>query len=654
MTQTTKKDADLILHNGKITTLDPKYPEATNLAIKDGRIVGVDDAESYSRGPATRVVDLNGRRLVPGLNDSHTHIIRGGLSYNLELRWDGVPSLADALRMLKEQVQRTPPGQWVRVIGGWSEFQFAERRMPTLDEINAVSPETPVFVLHLYCRGLLNKAALRACGYTRDTPQPVAGEIQHDGSGNPTGLLFARPNAGILYATVGKQPKLPPEHQMNSSRHFMRELNRLGLTSLVDAGGGSQIYPDDYVIMEELNRRGEMTVRMAYNIFTQKPKEEKADFIRCMKLTAPGKGDDFYRCNGAGEMLVYSAADFEDFMETRPNLPPALETDLKDVVSLLASNKWPFRIHSTYDESISRILDVYEAVNRETPLAGTRWFLDHCETISDRNLERVKGLGGGIAIQDRIAFQGEYFLQRYGNKAAERTPLVRKMLELGIPVGAGTDATRVASYNPWLSLYWLVSGKTIGGTPLYTEANRLSREEALTLYTKGSSWFSGESDKKGAIVIGQLADLIALTDDYLHVPEEKIKDIESVLTVVGGKVVYGAEEFQELGPPALPVLPEWSPIKVFGGYGAPLDIRKAVRAGVPVPQHQHSAECHSHGGLHVASQLLAGGIDLRNTAARLGHGGGGAATLRHYADPVSEVDRRAAAYLAQLTQNNGR
>src|SRR6266550_5174486 len=195
------KSADLILHNGKITTLDPKYPQAANVAIKDGRIVGVDDAESYSRGPATRVVDLNGRRVLPGLNDSHTHVIRGGLSYNLELRWDGVPSLADALRMLKEQVQRTPPGQWVRVIGGWSEFQFAERRMPTLDEINAVSPETPVFVLHLYCRGLLNKAALRACGYTRDTPQPVAGEIQHDGSGNPTGLLFARPNAGILYAT---------------------------------------------------------------------------------------------------------------------------------------------------------------------------------------------------------------------------------------------------------------------------------------------------------------------------------------------------------------------------------------------------------------------------------------------------------------------
>src|SRR5437773_1654533 len=188
----TKLAPDLILHNGRITTLDAKYPEATNIAIKEGRIIGVDDAESYERGPETKVIDLKGRRVIPGLNDSHMHVIRGGLSYNLELRWDGVPSLADALRMLKEQAQRTPPGQWVRVIGGWSEFQFAERRMPTLDEINAVSPETPVFVLHLYCRGMLNKAALRACGYTKDTPNPPAGEIQRDGNGNPTGLLAAQ------------------------------------------------------------------------------------------------------------------------------------------------------------------------------------------------------------------------------------------------------------------------------------------------------------------------------------------------------------------------------------------------------------------------------------------------------------------------------
>ena len=451
---------ELILYNGKITTLDSARPQVSAVAIAEGRITATGGGELLGTADdRTRRIDLKGRRVIPGLNDSHMHVIRGGLTYNAELRWDGIPSLADGLRMLKEQAERTPTGQWVRVIGGWSEFQFAERRMPTLEEINAVSPDTPVFVLHLYCRGILNKAALRACGYTKDTPNPPSGEIQRDARGNPTGLLIARPNAGILYATVGKQPKLPPEHQMNSSRHFMRELNRLGLTSLVDAGGGSQIYPDDYAIIEELHRRGEMTVRIAYNIFTQKPKEEKADFLRCMKLTAPGKGDDFYRCNGAGEMLVYAAADFEDFLEPRPDLPSLLEKDLTDVVSLLAAHRWPFRIHATYDESISRMLNVFEEVNREIPFKETNWFFDHCETISDLSLERVKALGGGIAIQDRMAFQGEYFLDRYGQQAAERTPPVRKMVELGIPVGAGTDATRVASYNPWLSLYWLVAGK---------------------------------------------------------------------------------------------------------------------------------------------------------------------------------------------------
>jgi predicted amidohydrolase YtcJ len=596
---------ELILYNGKITTLDGSHPDVSAVAIADGRIVATGGEELLGTSDdKTRRVDLKGRRVIPGLNDSHMHVIRGGLSYNAELRWDGVPSLADGLRMLKEQAQRTPPGQWVRVIGGWSEFQFAERRMPTIEEINAVSPDTPVFVLHLYCRGILNRAALRACGYTKDTPNPPAGEIQRDAGGNPTGLLIARPNAGILYATVGKQPKLPPEYQMNSSRQFMRELNRLGITSLVDAGGGSQIYPDDYTIIEELHRRGEMTVRMAYNIFTQKPKEEKEDFLRCMKLTAPGKGDDFYRCNGAGEMLVYSAADFEDFLEPRPDLPSSLEKDLKEVVLLLAAKKWPFRIHATYDESISRMLDVFEDVNREVPL--TSWFFDHCETISDRSLERVRSLGGGIAIQDRMAFQGEYFLDRYGKQATERTPPIRKMLELGIPVGAGTDATRVASYNPWLALYWLVAGKTVGGASLYSERNRLSREEALKLYTVGSSWFSGESGRKGAIAIGQLADMVVLTDDYFSVPEEKIKGIESVFTIVGGQIVYAVKEYEGLGPPPLPVLPEWSPVKVYGGYGAPLDIGKTARAGIQVPSHQHTAECRAHGCLHAAGRLFDG------------------------------------------------
>jgi predicted amidohydrolase YtcJ len=600
MTPTSKDEADLILHNGRITTLDAKHPEATNIAIKDGRIAGVDDAERYRRGPNTRVIDLKGHRVIPGLNDSHLHVIRGGLNYNMELRWDGVPSLADALRMLREQAQRTPPGQWVRVVGGWSEFQFAERHMPTLKEINAVAPDTPVFVLHLYCRALLNQAALRACGYTKDTPNPPGGEIQRDSKGNPTGLLIARPNATILYATLAKGPKLPPEHQVNSTRHFMRELNRLGVTSAIDAGGGYQNYPEDYAVIDELHKRGEMTLRIAYNLFTQKPKQEREDFARWIKMTAPGKGDDFYRCNGAGEMLVFSAADFEDFLEPRPDLSASLESELKEVVSLLAANKWPFRLHATYDESITRFLNVFEEVNRDVPLKGLNWFFDHCETISDRNLERVRALGGGIAVQHRMAYQGEYFMDRYGTKAAERTPPIRRMLDLGIPVGAGTDATRVASHNPWVGIYWLVTGNTVGGASLYPESNRLSREEALRLYTQGSSWFSNETGKKGIIAEGQLADIAVLTHDYMSVPEDQIKAIESTLTVVGGKIVYARDEFAKFDPGAPPVLPEWSPVRVFGGYGAPLDVRKAARAGIPVPLHAQLVSHSGCGHLHNA------------------------------------------------------
>jgi len=311
-------------------------------------------------------------------------------------------------------------------------------------------------------------------------------------------------------------------------------------------------------------------------------------------------------------MLVFAAADFEDFLEPRPDLPVSLEVELKGVVSLLAANKWPFRLHATYDESITRFLNVFEEVNRETPFKGLNWFFDHCETISDRNLERVKALGGGIAIQHRMAYQGEYFIERYGQHAAEQTPPVRKMLELGIPVGAGTDATRVASYNPWISLYWLVTGKTVGGVALYPGKNCLTREEALRLYTQGSSWFSSESGKKGGLAAGQLADFVALTEDFFSVPEDQIKGIESVLTVVGGRIVHAIDEFAPHAPAPVPVLPEWSPVKVFGGYGAPLDARKSARAGVPMPKHQHGASCRSHGCLHAWDQLMSAAEQARS------------------------------------------
>jgi len=594
--------ADLIAFNGKIATQSEQRSIVEAVAIRDGKFLAVgNDREAMAyRGEQTQLIDLNKRTAIPGLNDSHTHLIRGGLNYNLELRWDGVPSLADGLRMLREQARRTPSGQWVRVVGGWSEFQFAERRLPTLDELNKAAPDTPVFVLHLYDRALLNRAALRAVGYSKESPNPPAGEIVRDAAGNPTGALIARPNAMILYSTLAKGPQLPPEHQLNSSRHFMRELNRFGITSVIDAGGGFQNYPEDYRIVEQLHRSGELTVRIAYNLFTQKPKSELADFERWTGMLKSRQGDDYLRHNGAGEMLVFSAADFEDFLEPRPDLPASMEQDLKPVVTLLAQNRWPFRLHATYDESITRALDVYEAVNREVPLKGLHWFIDHAETISKRNIERIAALGGGIAIQHRMAYQGEYFRDRYGEAALRRTPPIREMLRAGLPVGAGTDATRVASYNPFVSLYWLITGKTVGGLSMYDEANRIERMEALRLWTVGSSWFSTEDGAKGAIVPGQLADLAVLSADYFSIPDEEIKQLESVLTIVGGKPVYAAEEFQTLAPAAPPVLPDWSPVAQFGGYAKPASspahafsqVRPTTR---PAHTHKHS-ECPSTGG----------------------------------------------------------
>jgi predicted amidohydrolase YtcJ len=591
--------ADLILHNARITTLDPAKPQANALAIRDGRVlaVGTDSEVMQHATAATRCIDARGRRVIPGLNDSHTHLIRGGLNYNMELRWEGVASVSDALALLRAQAARTPAPQWVRVVGSFSRFQFREKRLPTLDEINAAAPDTPVFILHLYDRALLNRAALRAVGYTRETPDPPGGEIQRDARGEPTGLLLAKPNAGILYATLAKGPKLEPADQIISTRQFMRELNRLGITSVIDAGGGFQNYPDDYQIIQKLAADDQLTLRIAYNLFTQRPKQEKEDFQQWAKLVKPGDGSDWFRHNGAGEMLVFSAADFEDFFMPRPDLPPQMEAELEQVVRVLAANRWPFRLHATYDESIGRALDVFERVNREIPFDGLHWFFDHAETVSDHNIERIRALGGGIAIQHRMAFQGEAFVDRYGAAAAAHTPPIARMLAAGVPIGGGTDATRVASYNPWTSLYWMVTGRTLGGMQLHAPDNRPDRETALRLWTEGSAWFSTEAGKKGRLVAGQLADLAVLSDDFLTVPDEQIRDLESVLTIVGGRIVYASGDFRPLAPTALPVSPDWSPNHHYAleqRRRAEHAQREVVTSTAAAAMHCHVHE-HAHG-----------------------------------------------------------
>ncbi len=563
--------ADIVLHNGLITTLDRANPNATAVAVMDGLFmeVGTDSEVMALAGPDTKIIDLKGKRVLPGLIDNHTHVVRGGLNFNMELRWDGVRSLADAMDMLKRQVAITPAPQWVRVVGGFTEHQFAEKRLPTIAEINAVAPDTPVFLLHLYDRALLNGAALRAVGYTKETPNPPGGEITRDANGNPTGLLLAKPNAGILYSTLSKGPKLPFEYQVNSTRHFMRELNRLGITGVIDAGGGFQNYPDDYAVIQKLSDEDQLTVRLAYNLFTQKPKEEKQDFLNWTQSVKYKQGNDYFRHNGAGEMLVFSAADFEDFRQPRPEMAPEMEGELEEVVRILAENRWPWRMHATYDETISRSLDVFEKVNKDIPLEGLNWFFDHAETISDDSIDRIAALGGGIATQHRMAYQGEYFVERYGRGVAEATPPIKRMLEKGVNVSAGTDATRVASYNPWVSLSWMVTGKTVGGMQLYPRANCLDRETALRMWTEKVTWFSNEEGKKGRIEKGQFADLVVPDKDFFDCAEDEISFLSSQLTMVGGKIVYGAGDFKALDENEVPpAMPDWSPVRTFGGYAA--------------------------------------------------------------------------------------
>lgn len=564
---------ELIIHNARITTQNPGQPEASALAIRDGvfQAVGDDKAILALAGDSTLKVDAKQRRVLPGLNDSHLHVVRGGRFYNLELRWEGVPSLQQGLDMISEQAKRTPKGQWVRVVGGWSPYQFEEQRFPTIEELNAAAPDHPVFVLFLYSRGFLNRAGMDELGITAATEAPPGSYYEKDAAGRLTGVLVADPSPVILYQTIAKLPQLSAEDQVNSSRQFYRELNRLGLTSAIDAGGGGHGFPLDYAGSAELAATGDLPLRVSNYLFPQLPGRELQEFRDWMTITVPGENthtglEHGFEIEGGGEFLVWSAGDYENFMSAQPVQGKEMEEGLTAVATLLVKQRWPFRIHATYNESISRILNVLEEINREIPFDGLRWAIDHAETVTPKNIQRIKALGGGVAIQSRLAFAGEYFQQRYGKVAAEDAPPLRALLDSGVPLGAGSDATRVSNYNPWTALQWMVTGESIGGTQLLNQANRLTREEALRLYTLGSAWFSGEETRKGRIAPGQFADLAVLSEDYFEIPADRIDTIESLLTVVGGRTVYAVGEYQSLAPAPPPVAPTWSPVTRFGGH----------------------------------------------------------------------------------------
>lgn len=567
-----KTAAELIVHNSRITTLDPGRPSAQALAVAGGKViaVGSDDEVLALRAAGTKVVDALGKRIVPGLNDSHSHYLRGGTSFTGELRWDGVPSLKIGLERIQKQARVTPQGQWVRVVGGFTPWQFQEKRLPTPEELTAASPEIPVYVQYFYSVIVVNKKGLELLKITKSTPNPHGGVIERDKSGNPTGVFRADPSPDQFYALLAALPRFDEATAKVSEEYMFHELARFGLTSVIDAGGGGFNFPGDYAAPIQTMKVGRLPLRVSFYLFTQHPGKELEDYQNWMKANRAGDNLDEQRehgfeLEGGGEWVLWKAGDYENFRSARPTQEAGMEEQLEPIVRQFVQNRWPFRIHATYDESITRLLNVIEKVDKTTPLSGLRWAIDHAETVKEKNADRIKALGGGVAVQDRLYFLGDDFVQRYGKGSAAECPPVRMLLKKGIPVGMGTDGTR-SSFNPWLGLYFLTTGKVASGQKIFSEKNILSREEALRLYSQGSAWFSQEEKVKGQLSTGQLADFAVLSKDYMTVAAEEIKSIESELTVVDGKVVYGAGAFAAESPALPPIQPAWSPLKEFGSF----------------------------------------------------------------------------------------
>jgi predicted amidohydrolase YtcJ len=531
------RQADLIVRGGRIHTLDAADTVVSSLAVAGDVIAAAGDDRDTAAllGPDTEVIDLGGRTVIPGLHDSHAHLADAGNSWNMQVRWEGVPSLADALRRLQVRAAEASPGQWVQVLGGWSETQFAEHRLPTQAEIESVSEDVPVMVVLLDSAAFLNRAALRDLGYDKSTPDPPGGEIQRDDAGNPTGLLIAKPSPEVLAEAVLRGPVADSDEMLNATHRFQRELSRLGVTGVID--GGATGFPECYGALRTLRAQNRLSLRMALNVSAMRAGRELEDFARLTEAMDLD-GDDMLRTNGAGEVLLVDAVDYCNFAQPRPEPPDDLGQRLEPVVRLLVARGWPFTFHATYDETARRFLAVLEKVNRDLPFDGLRWAVEHAETIQPETIDRVAALGGGITVQPRMAYRGEQFLKRYGPQAARHVQPVMEMLTRGVPVGGGTDGAWLSGANPWTALRWFTTGTTLGGLEMWRPEDRLDRTLALRLFTGGSAWFTGEQRRRGALEPGMLADFAVLSADYFTVPEAELPDLESLLTVVGGRVVY--------------------------------------------------------------------------------------------------------------------
>lgn len=579
--------ADLIVHNALVTTQDPALPNAEAIAVLGNRVLAVGDNASIlaHRGDATVVLDAQGRRLIPGLNDNHVHLSTGGANYNLNVKWDGVPTLAMALEMLAEQAERTPDGAWVTAIGGWSPHQFEEDRFPTFAELNAAVPNHPVVIQHAYNVALMNQRALdgfaAAVGVERIDyiPFPETTWVT-DTEGNLTGEVRGEPASWVFFALEFLVPLPTPEQAVNGTQQLLKELNRLGITSVTDAGA-----TESYPFANALNtviQNDDLTVRVS---FLELPKSDSVDdAIEALTVTAPIEvGENLhpfmeygFTFEGIGELLFTDTQNFTTLSDWENFSAPTYVVDpdvIREVgtreIMKLAQHGLPFRIHVTFDENVGPMLDAIEAVNEEIPVGDLRWTLEHAETISPANIERVRALGGSVGVQGRLAMHGDDLRNTQGTEVAAAAAPLRRLVDAGLHMSLGTDGLRANTLNPWLTLFWATTGRSISGAQIMDRNNVLSRSEALEAYTLGSAYYQHQESIKGRLTAGQLADFALLSDDFFEVSDESISDIHSVLTVVDGEVVYGEGPYAEEARSVPAPIPTWSPVHHWPGYHVP-------------------------------------------------------------------------------------
>jgi len=521
---------DLVLVNGKIHTLAAKSTVAEALAIRDGRIVALGNFAKVKPliARSTRVVDLKGRTVIPGLIDSHMHAIRAGLSFSTEVNWIGARSIPEALARLREAARTRKPGDWLIVAGGWTPEQFAEKRVPTQAEIAEAGGDHPVYIQLFYGWAMLNPKGFEALGIREDKDVPPAGKLDRDASGALTGGISG--NTPTITGLFARLPKPSFEEQIEGTKAFFRELNRLALTGVIDPGGFGMA-PPDYQALFSIWREGGLTLRVAYTIFAQGRGKELEDYKNLTQLLPMGFGDSWLRFNGIGENVAWGVYNNDAPTE-------AAREQFYEICRWAASQGMALNIHWHNDSSVWMVLDTFERVNKEIPIGNLRWTLVHLEDAAEDTLKRMKALGVGWAMQDAGYFEGEAQLKAKGEQALRRMPPMNSALYIGVHVGAGTDAHRVMSYNPWVALRWMLDGKTVGGRALRGPEETPTRENALRMYTLGSAWLAFAEKERGSLEVGKLADLAVLSKDYFKVPVEEIGEIESVMTVVGGKVVF--------------------------------------------------------------------------------------------------------------------